>query len=180
MKRKSELKLTSWSKICFSRSKDLISSVKARGCLGQRRTISRELGRRLARQVELMFRLMAGIVLVHQGRSQTPLGIDMARIILEIDLVPIIPETGLAITQDPAVELAPLVAITEVRVDLASKAANSTTTIILLRIGDPEIRLQESVLAQLDLVALREAEEVRTDHLLRSQCRIKTGWGATP
>lgn len=122
-----------------------------------------------------MFRLMAGIVLVHRGQSQTPLGIDMARIILEIDLVPIIPETGLAITQDLAVELAPLVAITEVRVDLASKAANSTTTIILLRIGDPEIRLQESAQAQLDLVALREAEEVQTDHLLRSQCRIKIG-----
>lgn len=135
------------------------------------------LGRRLAKQVGHMFRLMVEIALVHQDQSQTRLEIDMARIILEIDLEPtIIQETDLVIIQDLAVELAPLVAIPEVKVDLASKAANSTTTIILLRIENLEIHLQELVQAQLDPVALlREAIKVQTNHLLWLPCRIKIG-----
>ena len=135
------------------------------------------LGRRLAKQVGHMFRLMVEIALVHQDQSQTPQEIDMARIILEIDLEPtIIQETDLVIIQDLAVELAPLVAIPEVKVDLASKAASSTTTIILLRIENLEIHLQELVQAQLDPVALlREAIKVQTNHLLWLPCRIKIG-----
>jgi len=103
-----------------------------------------------------MFRLMAETVLAHQDQSQTQPVIDMARTI---------PEIGLAITQDLAVELALLVAITEVRVDLASKAASSTTTIILRQIGDLAILLQELVQAQLDQVALLEVEKVPINHL---------------
>ena len=135
------------------------------------------LGRRLAKQVGHMFRLMVEIALVHQDQSQTRLEIDMARIILEIDLEPtIIQETDLVIIQDLAVELAPLVAIPEVKVDLASKAASSTTTIILLQIENLEIHLQELVQAQLDPVALlREAIKVQTNHLLWLPCRIKIG-----
>lgn len=135
------------------------------------------LGRRLAKQVGHMFRLMVEIALVHQDQSQTPQEIDMARIILEIDLeTTIIQETDLVIIQDLAVELAPLVAIPEVKVDLASKAASSTTTIILLRIENLEIHLQELVQAQLDPVALlREAIKVQTNHLLWLPCRIKIG-----
>lgn len=112
-----------------------------------------------------MFRLMAETVLAHQDQSQTQPVIDMARTIPEIDLVQIIQVIGLAITQDLAVELAPLVAITEVRVDLASKAASSTTTIILRQIGDLAILLQELVQAQLDQVALLEVEKVPINHL---------------
>ena len=135
------------------------------------------LGRRLAKQVGHMFRLMVEIALVHQDQSQTPQEIDMARIIPEIDLeTTIIQETDLVIIQDLAVELAPLVAIPEVKVDLASKAASSTTTIILLRIENLEIHLQELVQVQLDPVALlREAIKVQTNHLLWLPCRIKIG-----
>ena len=135
------------------------------------------LGRRLAKQVGHMFRLMVEIALVHQDQSQTRQEIDMARIILEIDLEPtIIQETDWVIIQDLAVELAPLVAIPEVKVDLASKAASSTTTIILLQIENLEIHLQELVQAQLDPVALlREAIKVQTNHLLWLPCRIKIG-----
>lgn len=72
----------------------------------------------------------------------------------------------LGLTPDLVVELGPLEAIMEVRADLEFRAANFTTTIIRLQIGDLEIRHQELVLALYDQVELLEVEKDQTSHLL--------------